>query len=1053
MNKIRLLFLMLGLVFSQVISAQELSVSGTVTDPSGEPIPGANVVVKGTNNGTATDFDGKYHIKVKKDDVLVFSSIGYQTVEKKVDHSGTINVVLKESASQLDKVVVTALGISRQKKSLGYAMQEVKGDELSKNNSSNLIDAFSGKVSGVQIQSTGNLGGSTRILLRGATSLTGNNQPLFVVDGVPIDNSNFGSFRQAYGAKDDINGNVDYGNAAQDINPDDIESVSVLKGPNAAALYGSRASNGVILITTKSGKKKGLGLSVSQTVAMENAFDFPPLQNTYGGGQSLTFSSFDGDGNPIQNVQTDESWGPKLEGQMVRQWDGLGQGGEVRPWIAHPDNYKNYFTTGITNRTNVAFSRANDKGSYRLSYTNLKQTGIVPNSEISRQNIGIKLKGKANKFSVSTSLNYVNDTGKGRPKTGGSSDNPVYNLVIWTQRQIDIERLRKYEAPDGKQITWRTYGLNDRTVRANNPFWLAYKDYQDNERNRFFGNIRAQYDLTNHIDLSLRYGLDTYSDRRRDRRAVGSRYTPYFISQMYDFNESNIDGIIHYNNKKITDDLSLDANLGFNLMSHTLEVNKGATQGGLVVADIYSLANSKDPVYAYRGLSRKKMSSLYGSASLGYKNYLFLDVTARNDWSSTLPKDNWSYFYPSVTGSFVFSELLKNDFLNFGKIRLGWAQVGNDTSPYRLYNTYVQGSPIGGNPVFYLPNTLNNAHLKPEITTSFEAGLNLSVLKNRIGLDLTVYDGYTENQIIPIDVSQTTGYDKKWVNAGKISNSGIELNLNAKPIAQKNFTWKMNINWAQNKNEIVELADGMESYLMANFYPGVTLESRVGQPYSSIYARKIKRTPDGQKIVDATTGYYVQGDIEYIGSVLPDWTGGFSNTFKYKNFSISGLIDFQKGGVVFLRGYQTAIYAGTMEITAANGVRENGIIADGVMQTGVDGNGDPVYATNTTPAQSVKQYFRLMRKNPGDFTVFDASFIKLREVALQYHVPKDFAKKLYLNNITLSLIGRNLAILYRNTPEGYNPESVGNSSGNIQGREYGQLPTARSFAFNIKLSL
>ncbi len=1054
MKRVKLvLFLILSFVFSQFVSAQELSVSGKVTDVSGEPIPGANVVIKEKNKGTATDFDGNYSIRVNPGDVLVFSSIGYQTVEKTIDKGGILNVTLKESASKLDKVVVTAMGIKREKKSLGYAIQEVKGSEISKNNSTNLVDAFAGKIAGVQIQSTGNLGGSTRILLRGATSLTGNNQPLFVVDGVPIDNSNFGSFRQAYGARDDINGNIDYGNAAQDINPEDIESISILKGPNAAALYGSRASNGVILITTKSAKKrKGIGLSISQTTAMEKAYDFPPLQNIYGGGQSLTFTNFDPNGYPIQNVQTDESWGPKLDGRLVRQWDGLGQGGEVRPWSPHPDNYKNYFETGIMNKTNVAFSQAGDIGSYRLSYTNLTQTGIVPNSQIKRNTISAKISGKVKRFSVSTNLNYINNQGKGRPKTGGSSDNPVYNLVIWTQRQIDIDRLRTYEAQDGKQITWRTYGLNDRTVRANNPFWLAYKDYQDDERNRFFGNIKAQYDLTDNYSVYLRYSLDTYADQRRDRRAVGSRYTPYFISQMYNFNETNIDGGFNYKNNNLTKDISLNARLGFNLMYRKLEVNKGATQGGLNLPDIYSLSNSIDRPYVARGLYRKKINSLFGSATFGYKNYLFLDLTGRNDWSSTLPPDNWSYFYPSVTGSFVFSEVLKNDIINYGKIRLGWAQVGNDTSPYRLYSTYIQGSPIGGAPAFYLPTTSNNPFLKPEITTSIETGLNVSMLNNRLGFDFTYYNGNTKNQIIPIDVSQATGYDKKWVNAGKIKNSGIELNLNGR-ILNKDLKWDMNINWAKNNNEVVELAKGMESYLMATFYPGVTLESRVGEPFSSIYARKIKRTHDGQKIVNATTGYYERDDdLTFMGSILPDFTGGVMNTFKYKNFTLSGLIDFQKGGVIFLRGYQTAIYAGTMKITAENDVREKPLIAEGVMQTGTDSSGNPIYSENTTPAQNYKQYFRLMRKTPGDFTVFDASFIKLREISLQYRIPGDFVSKLQMKSASVGIIGRNLAILFRNTPEGYNPESAGNSSGNIQGREYGQLPAARSIALNLNIS-
>ena len=1025
--------------------AQQITVTGVVSDNSEIPIAGVNVQVKGKTTGTTTDFDGNYKIQATKGDILVFSNVSFNSKEVTVT-STTHNVILAEG-NLLDEVVVTALGISREKKSLGYSIQEVKGDKLNKGVEGNVVNALAGQVAGVQIQGTGNIGGSSRILLRGASSLTGNNQPLFVVDGIPIDNSNYGSFRQAYGARDDVNGNVDYGNAAQDINPDDIASISVLKGANAAALYGSRAANGVILITTKKGKKnKGLGVDVNYGLFAETAYDFPDLQNEYGGGQSLTFSNFDGDGIPIQNVSTDESWGPRLDGRLVRQWDGDGNGGEVRPWVAHPDNYKNFFNTGIVYKANVAVSNANEMGNYRVSYTKLNHQGIVPNSSIDRNTFNINLNGKMNKLSVSTSLSYINTKGKGRPKTGGSSDNLVYNMVIWTQRQLDIDRLRDYERADGSQRTWRTNSLDLTNVRANNPFWLAYKDYQDDEKNRYVGNFKVQYDITETWNASVRYGIDTYGDNRRDRRAVGSRYTPYYISQLYDFSETNIDIMTQYNNPELSSDFSLSATLGANFRSNTLEANTGATSGGLNIPDIYSLANSVDAPILYRSLSNKKTNGIYASASLGYKSYLYLDVTGRNDWSSTLPVDNWSYFYPSVTGSIVFSKLIESDVLSFGKFRAGWAQVGNDTNPYRLYNNYSQGAAVGNNPVFSLPSTLNNEKLKPELTTSFETGIDVKFFKNRLGIDLTYYTGNTTDQITPISVSETTGYSRRWVNAGEIKNSGIELQLTGTPIETENFSWNIGINWAQNKNEVVALAAGLDSYLHTTFYPTVTLESRVGEPYSSIYARKVARDPNGNMIV-GPDGYYVNGEIERIGSVLPDWTSGITNTIRYKNFSLSALIDIQKGGVIFGRGYQTALYAGTLAETTANGVRENGVVAEGVMD---DGNGG--YVTNTTPAVSVSQFFRLKRRNPGDFTVFDASFVKLREMSLQYKFPSRVLGSLPISGLNISIIGRNLAILSRNTPNGYDPESAGNASGNIQGREYGQLPTARTIGMNVKIS-
>lgn len=1048
---IKKLFFTVSIIFIMTlnIQSQEINVKGKVTDNTGE-LPGVSVLIKGTKIGTSTDFNGMYSIKAEKGATIIFSSLGFKTKEVQVN-SNTLNVVLEEDTNVLNEVVVTALGISREKKSLGYAIQEVDGDNLNKASESNVVNTLAGKVSGVQIQGTGNIGGSSRILLRGASSLTGNNQPLFVVDGVPIDNSNFGSGTQAYGDRDDVSGNVDYGNAAQDINPDDIESVSVLKGANAAALYGARAGNGVILITTKKGKKtKGLGISINTSFSLETAFDFPELQNQYGGGQSLDFATIGADGIPIQNVSTDESWGPKLDGRLVRQWDGDGNGGEVRPWVAHPDNYKDFFNTGEISKTNIAISDATENMNYRVSYTNLNHKGIVPNSSIKRNTINVNLNGKINKLDISTNLSYINTKGEGRPKGGGSSDNLTYNMVIWSQRQLDLNRLRDYERADGTQRTWRTDDLNTTNVRANNPFWLAYKDYQDDEKDRIIGNVNLKYNITDKLNASVRYGFDSYNDNRRDRRAEGSRYTAYYLSKIYDFKEENIDATLNYNNKELTSDISLIATLGMNTMSRTFESNVGATQGGLTVSGIYSLANSVDAAYLDRSLENKKTSSIYASASFGYNDLVYLDLTARNDWSSTLPKDNWSYFYPSTTASVIFSKFIESDVLSFGKFRVGWAQVGNDTEPYRLTNNYVQGSAVGGNAVFYIPSTLNNAELKPELTSSFETGADLKLFQNRLGVDITYYTGKTTNQIMPITVSETTGYTQKWVNAGEVKNSGIELQLQGSPIRTENFSWNIGINWAKNSNEVVELAEGLDTYLMSTFYTSgpasVTLESRVGEAFSSIYATKIARDPNGNKIVDAN-GYYVSGEQENIGSVLPDWTSGVTNTFTYKNFALSALIDIQKGGVFYGRGYQTAIYAGTLAETAANGVRENGIVAEGVMS---DGNGG--YVTNTTPAASVDQYFRLYRRNPGDFTTFDASFVKLREVSFNYTFPSKLTEKLKLNSLNLSLVGRNLAILHRNTPKGYDPESAGNASGNIQGREYGQLPSTRTIGMNLKLT-
>ena len=1044
--KITFTFLAVTILLSQAW-AQVNSISGTVTSAKdGLALIGVTVQVKNTDTGTVTDIDGKYQIQAADDAILVFSYTGFQPKEIAVNGQRNIDVQLAEGVN-LNEVVITALGIPRGKKALGYAVQEVDGDNLKTGSEANFVNTLAGRVSGIQIQGAQGIGGSSRILIRGANSILGANQPLFVVDGIPIDNSNYGSFTQAYGNRDSNNGNADYGNAAQDINPNDIETVSVLKGAMAAALYGSRGANGVILITTKKGKKGKTKIDLSYGTTIDKAWDFPDLQNIYGGGRTDEFTIGD-DGIPEQDVTTDESWGPKLDGQMVRQWDGYGQGGEVRPWVAHPDNYKNFFETGVTSNVNVALSGGTDNLNYRLSFTNRDQQGIVPNSSLKNKTISLNLGSKVDKLTLATTINYYNRKGKGRPSTGSGSDNYVYNLVIWTQRQLDIERLKDYENPDGSQRTWRTSGFYSTYVRANNPYWLAYKDVQNDSKDRLIGNVSATYQFTNELKLMLRAGQDWYVDNRNDIRAVGSRYTPYYINDNINYRQENYDFLASYN--KTIADISVNASFGGSLLKERTNRVKSHTNGGLNIPNIYTLGNSIDPPTVTTYIPRRETQSLYGSISLGYQNFLYLDVTGRNDWSSTLPAANNSYFYPSVTASLVFSELMNVNQISFGKLRLGWAQVGNDTGPYRTRQVYVQGLPVDGNPRFKLPSSLNNPNLKPEITTSMEAGLEMKFLNNRFGFDFTYYSSNSKNQILPISVSPTTLYSRKWVNAGEISNKGVELSLNFVPIEKNDFSWDLGINWAKNKNEIVSLPDGLESVLHATFYASgysrVFLESRVGQPFSSIYATKIATDDQGRRIVrdpdSSNPGTWLPAlEPEFIGSVLPNWTAGIYNSFKYKSFSLSALLDIQDGGVIFLRGYQTALYAGTLIETAENGIRENGIVLDGVWEDGTKNNIN----------LDAKTYSRLKRRTPGDHTVFDASFVKLREVSLSYQLPSNLLDNIFFSGANISLVGRNLAILKRNTPNGYDPESAGNSSQNIQGREYGQFPTTRSIGFNLSL--
>jgi TonB-linked SusC/RagA family outer membrane protein len=1049
MNK-SLLTIFVLLLASLSAIAQQRTISGMVTDvENGDPLIGANVIIKGTTNGTVTDFDGKYSLSANPGDVLVFTYVGFTRQEIKVDNQSVIDVTMSEG-TLLNEMVVTALGISREKKALGYAVQEVDGDELNKHNQSNIVNSLSGKIAGVQVQGTGNLGGSSRIVIRGAGSISGNNQPLFVVDGIPIDNSNYASFTQAYGDRDDNFGNVDYGNAAQDINPNDIESVSVLKGANAAALYGSRAANGVILITTKKGKAgENLKVDVNLGATFETAFDFMELQNEYGGGQSQEFS-IGADGIPEMDITTDESWGPRLDGTMVRQWDGVGGGGEVRPWIAHPNNYEDFFETGVTTNANFSIGGSNNNSTYRLSYTRFDQAGIVPNSRLERNLIGINLGTKWKKFDVNVSGNYMAANAKGRPSTGGSSDNLTYNLVIWTQRQLDLERLRTYKNDDGSQRTWRTSGFDQTDVRANNPFWLAFEDVQDDNKDRMYGNISVKYNITDNLSIQGRIGQDWYEDHRRDRRAVGSRYTPFFITDDLTFREVNSDVLVNFT-PRVSDDFSIDLSAGAAILKRNRTRLRQATQGGLTLADVYSIANSVDrPLTAYNP-SRKEIQSVYGVASFGYKNTVYLDVTGRNDWSSTLPADNRSYFYPSVTSSIVFSELLgQNDILSFGKLRLGWAQVGNDTDPYGINYTYDQGQAVGGNPTFNVPSSLPNPDLKPELTTSVEVGVDMRFLKNRFGVDLTYYTATTKDQIFNIQTTSTTGFSTRGINAGEVKNNGIELALDLDVVRSKDFNWNISFNWAKNNNELVSLTDDLDNILVTTFYASgvarVFYEHRVGEPMFSVYSTKIARDAQGRALIQdesgSNPGAYVSADTAaFFGSILPNWTAGITNSISYKGIQLGFLIDMQDGGVYYGRGYQTALYAGTLLETIADNQREVGVVLEGVYEDGTP---------NTINLDS-QTYNRLKRRTPGDHTTFDASFVKLREVSLGYNLPGSIVDKTPFSRVGITIVGRNLAFLHRNTPKGYDPESVGNASGNIQGREYGAFPTARSIGINLNI--
>jgi TonB-linked SusC/RagA family outer membrane protein len=935
-------------------------------------------------------------------------------------------------------------------------VQEVGGDEFSQAKETNVVRSLAGKVAGVQVTSSNAMGGSSKVLLRGASSITGENQPLFVVDGVPVDNSNFTTANQERDA-----GGYDYGNAIQDLNPNDIESVTVLKGPAAAALYGSRASNGAIVITTKTGKsyaasgRRGVGVEVNTGVSFQNVFVIPDYQNSYGGGAGDEFIGQDDNGVNIPDMGYDGSWGPALNGQAARHWDSWYEGdtfGEVRPWSANPDNVKDFFQTGVTYSNNVALVGATDASSFRLSYTNLDQTGTYENASLGRNTINFSGTSQlSERLSASVSVNYVNTQTTGRPLTG-YGESIMSQFTQWFQRQVDMERLRDYKQPDGSQRTWNRNSTTDGGPHYwDNPFWERYENVQNDERNRVFGNFSVNYKLNDMWSVTGRAMTDFYNDTREERVAVGGVRVPLYSQANREVRETNLDLLLNFN-KQLNEDLSLTGFVGGNQRLFGYSKLSGATQGGLNTPGYYNLANSASEVLIDDYSERKKVNSVFGTASLGYKNTLYVDFTARNDWSSTLPEENNSYFYPSVTGSYVFSENLDIDWLSFGKVRVGWASVGNDSDPYKTTAAYVVNPNFGTSPNASVPNALFNADLKPELTKSIEFGAELNFFLNRVRLDFTYYTQTTEDLIFSVSQSAATGYSSRILNAGTVENKGIEVMLNVTPVkTESGFTWDLGLNFAKNNNQLVSLVDGVENLRYTSLF-GVSLEARVGEPLGTFMGFDYQYDDAGNKLVDADGVYLTTDEIVPLGTILPDFTGGVTNTLTYKGLTFYALIDFQKGGSLHSYSNQWGKYSGTLAETAENNIREEGIVVEGVYAPGtiiddVDVSGQ----ANSSVLDAQSHFFLNQGYVVHAADQYDASFIKLREMRLNYSLPAKMTEGLPFYSVSVGVYGRNLAILHKNVPH-VDPE-VASASGNIQGFEGGQLPAERTIGVNLSFKL
>ena len=1089
----------------QISFAQERSVNGVVADNNGLPIPGVNVLVKGTKVGTQTDMDGKFSIKATPTQTLLFNFVGMKSQEI-VASSSFINVKMKDDAVELEGVVVTALGIKREKKSLGYSSQKIDGEDINRVPTSNFLNNLSGKVAGLQVTNNSNFGGSTNIVLRGTKSITGNNQALIVIDGVPVNNANLNTDDAATSR----NG-YDFGNSASDIDPNNIESVNVLKGAAATALYGSEASNGALIITTKKGKANtALGITYNSTLSTGSIdkSTFVKYQKLYGGGgydghDSLLVQDVNGDGINDLLVPTgyDISYGTAFDPNLqVYQWNAFAPGnpnyGRPTPWVAAKNDPSTFFERSTGYMNSINFNGGDAKSTYNFSLTNHKDTGVLPNSNLLKNTISGNFSHNLNdRLKLNVNLNYTDQSTKGRNNVG-YGNNFITGFRQWWQVNVDMKELEQEYFRNRQNITWN---MNDptngdfRPAYWDNPYWDRYENYETDTRRRLVLGSSLSYDVTKNLNILGRLTLETSDDRQEQRKAVGSHaeefgvsfppltetsgyslYTRAFTQQTYDF-------IATYD-RKLTDKIGMKL-LGGATLKH-FEVNSldASTTGGLITPNFYTLGNSRVFVAPIESFITYKKSGVYGQASFDYNKTIYLEGTIRQDRSTSLPITNNTYNYSSIGTSFVFSQLLHKDWLDLGKFRFSYAEVGNDPAAglagAKFFNGILANNPLYSNNSTYV----NFDKLKPEIQKSWEVGLEAALFKNRLNFELSLYQSNTVNQIFRVPQSPSTGFSNSLINAGELENRGVELFLSGYPIKLKDFQWQVSINWAKNKNKLVALDGGRTNLQLASFQGGVTLNATVGEPYGTIKGTDYLYDNNGNKIV-GDDGNYKQSltSDQVIGNIQAQWTGGISNKFTYKNLSFNFLIDVKKGGSVFSldQGYgqDTGIYPETAGINdlgnlvrnplqfvdpvigAASGylASSGGFINLGVMSnpTYTTTNGQPQYIPNTTRADALNssEYSGLgfgITANPNKAYVYDASYVKLRELGFTYSLPAKYIAKTFLKGASFSILGNNLWIIHKNLP--YADPEAGASSGNVQGYQSGVMPAVKVYSFNVKVN-
>ena len=1019
---------------------QAAKVSGTVTDGK-EPIIGASIRVKNSSQGTITDMDGNFNLDVAPGTELVISYVGYKDVNIKA--TANMNIVLEEESTALSEVVVTALGIKRERKALGYALSEVKGEELTKAKETNVINSLQGKVAGLIVQNTaGGASGSTRVLLRGKTEMTGDNQPLYVIDGVPLDNTNLGSAGTG--------GGYDLGDGISAINPDDIENMTVLKGPAASALYGSRASHGVILITTKKADKDKVSVEYNGSITIDSQLaKWDNVQQVYGQGYTGSYlrSSVGG---------TNSSWGTKADDFPVEYWDQV-----ERPFMMYPNNTSGFFRTGLTAQNTAILSVNSGKTGVRFSATDMRNKDILPNTHMSRDNFNIRVTTSAGPVDFDFTANYTREDVKNRPALGDSQSNIGKNLMSLAST-FNQEWLKTYENAEGEYAAWTGYDQYNK-----NPYWDLYKNENTSAKDVFRLTAKAVWNINEHLKLQGTIGTDMTFMNFQDFTAMTTpgKMAGELVNQKFNNRTLNAEILALYSNT--FGDFDVNATLGGNLfkVSNKTDIFTGQDQQMKDVVAIMNYAEQSVQQNTYK----KQINSIYGSASVGFKHTYYLEGTIRGDKSSTLPLNNNIYVYPSISGSILFSEFIKSkNIINHGKIRASFAQVGSDTDPYQLalnYSTAKYSYP--GNVIGMINNTIiPNKDLKPTRTNSFELGLEMKFFHNRLSLDVTYYNQLSKDQIIALATSSTSGYNYSLVNAGEIQNKGIEIALNGRVLQIKDFAWDAGVNFSKNTNKVNKLVDGMDYFeLEKATWCGVSVGAEVGKDYGSIIGKDFKRTEDGQFIINTETGLPEVDEITHtLGNASWDWTGGFYSTFTYKNFKLSAGFDVKVGADLFSMSMRQAYESGKAVETlegreewyrseenrkAANMTIEEWRAAglcQGYIVPGVIKNADGTYSPNNIPVNP-ESYWQSASRNCPSMFIYDNSYVKCREITFGYTFPEKMMGKV-VKSLSVSFVARNPFIIWKNIPN-IDPDSGYNTSG--LGLEYGSLPSRRSYGFNVNV--